>query len=66
MIKVTDIKKVNATRYKEGQLFIEKRSRLFILMNGEFKELFFDKPMTRKQVENIVKKEIEKGLSVNE
>lgn len=65
MITVTDIKKVNTTRFKEGQFF-KQDNRLFILMNGELKEIFFEKTLSRKQIENIVKKEIEKELKNNE
>lgn len=65
MIQVTDIKKVNVTRFKDGQLF-KQDNRLFILMNGELKEIFFEKTLSRKQIENIVKKEIEKELKNNE
>ena len=65
MIQVTDFKKVNKTRFKDGQLF-KQDNRLFILMNGELKEIFFEKTLSRKQIENIVKKEIEKELKNNE
>ena len=64
MIQVTDIKKVNVTRFKDGQLF-KQDNRLFILMNGELKEIFFEKTLSRKQIENIVKKEIERELKDN-
>ena len=65
MIQITDFKKVNTTRFKDGQLF-KQDNRLFILMNGELKEVFFEKTLSRKQIENIVKKEIEKELKNNE
>ena len=65
MIQITDFKKVDKTRFKDGQLF-KQDNRLFILMNGELKEVFFEKTLSRKQIENIVKKEIEKELKNNE
>ena len=64
MIQITDFKKVDKTRFKDGQLF-KQDNRLFILMNGELKEIFFEKTLSRKQIENIVKKEIERELKAN-
>ena len=58
MIKVTQLKDVNTTRYPEGELLIDRDNKAGVIIAGEVKELNFDKPLTRTQINNMIKKEV--------
>ena len=58
MIKVTQLKDVDTTRYPEGELLIDRDNKAGIVISGEVKELNFDKPLTKTQINNMIKKEV--------
>ena len=58
MIKVTQLKDVNTTRYPEGELLIDRDNKAGVIIAGEVKELNFDKPLTKTQINNMIKKEV--------
>ena len=58
MIKVTQLKDVNTTRYPEGELLIDRDTKAGVIIAGEVKELNFDKPLTKTQINNMIKKEV--------
>ena len=58
MIKVTQLKDVDTTRYPEGELLIDRDTKAGLIIGGEVKELNFDKPLTRTQINNMIKKEV--------
>ena len=58
MIKVTQLKDVDTTRYPEGVLLIDRDSKAGLIISGEVKELNFDKPLTKTQINNMIKKEV--------
>ena len=58
MIKVTQLKDVNTTRYPEGELLIDRDNKAGLIIAGEVKELNFDKPLTKTQINNMIKKEV--------
>ena len=58
MIKVTQLKDVNTTRYPEGELLIDRDNKAGVIIGGEVKELNFDKPLTKTQINNMIKKEV--------
>ena len=58
MIKVTQLKDVDTTRYPEGELLIDRDNKAGVIIAGEVKELNFDKPLTRTQINNMIKKEV--------
>ena len=58
MIKVTQLKDVDTTRYPEGGLLIDRDNKAGLIIGGEVKELNFDKPLTRTQINNMIKKEV--------
>ena len=58
MIKVTKLKDVDTTRYPEGELLIDRDNKAGLIIGGEVKELNFDKPLTRTQINNMIKKEV--------
>ena len=58
MIKVTQLKDVDTTRYPEGELLIDKSNKAALIIGGEVKELNFDKPLTKTQINNMIKKEV--------
>ena len=58
MIKVTQLKDVDTTRYPEGELLIDRDSKAGLIISGEVKELNFDKPLTKTQINNMIKKEV--------
>ena len=58
MIKVTQLKDVNTTRYPEGELLIDRDNKAGLIISGEVKELNFDKPLTKTQINNMIKKEV--------
>jgi len=60
MIKVTQLKNVNTTRYPEGELLIDRDNKAGVIIGGEVKELNFDSKLTTTQVRNIVNKELDK------
>ena len=62
MIKVTQLKDVDTTRYPEGELLIDMDSKAGVIIAGEVKELNFDKPLTKTQMNNMIKKEVTKAL----
>ena len=58
MIKVTQLKDVDTTRYPEGELLIDRDTKAGVIIAGEVKELNFDKPLTKTQINNMIKKEV--------
>ena len=58
MIKVTQLKDVDTTRYPEGELLIDRDNKAGVIIDGEVKELNFDKPLTKTQINNMIKKEV--------
>ena len=58
MIKVTQLKDVDTTRYPEGELLIDRDNKAGLIIAGEVKELNFDKPLTKTQINNMIKKEV--------
>ena len=58
MIKVTQLKDVDVARYPEGELLIDRDSKAGVIIAGEVKELNFDKPLTKTQINNMIKKEV--------
>ena len=60
MIKVTQLKDVDTTRYPEGELLIDRDTKAGLIIGGEAKELNFDSTLTTTQVRNIVNKELDK------
>ena len=58
MIKVTQLKDVNVARYPEGELLIDRDTKAGVIIAGEVKELNFDKPLTKTQINNMIKKEV--------
>lgn len=58
MIKVTQLKDVDVARYREGELLIDKSNKAGVIIAGEVKELNFDKPLTKTQINNMIKKEV--------
>ena len=58
MIKVTQLKDVDVARYPEGELLIDRDTKAGLIIGGEVKELNFDKPLTRTQINNMIKKEV--------
>ena len=58
MIKVTQLKDVDTTRYPEGELLIDRDNKAGLIIGGEVKELNFDKPLTKTQINNMIKKEV--------
>ena len=58
MIKVTQLKDVDTTRYPEGELLIDRDNKAGVIIYGEVKELNFDKPLTKTQINNMIKKEV--------
>ena len=58
MIKVTQLKDVDTTRYPEGELLIDRDTKAGVIIAGEVKELNFDKPLTKTQIKNMIKKEV--------
>lgn len=58
MIKVTQLKDVDTTRYPEGELLIDRDNKAGVIIAGEVKELNFDKPLTKTQINNMIKKEV--------
>lgn len=58
MIKVTQLKDVDTTRYPEGELLIDRDNKAGVIIGGEVKELNFDKPLTKTQINNMIKKEV--------
>ena len=58
MIKVTQLKDVDTTRYPEGELLIDRDTKAGLIIGGEVKELNFDKPLTKTQINNMIKKEV--------
>lgn len=62
MIKVTQLKDVNTTRYREGELLIDRDNKAGVIIGGEVKELNFDKPLTKTQINNMIKKEVKKAV----
>ena len=58
MIKVTQLKDVDRTRYPEGELLIDRDNKAGLVIGGEVKELNFDKPLTKTQINNMIKKEV--------
>ena len=62
MIKVTQLKDVNTTRYREGELLIDRDNKAGLIIAGEVKELNFDKPLTKTQINNMIKKEVNNAL----
>ena len=58
MIKVTQLKDVDTTRYPEGALLIDRDTKAGVIIAGEVKELNFDKPLTKTQINNMIKKEV--------
>ena len=62
MIKVTQLKDIDTTRYSEGELLIDRDSKAGVIIAGEVKELNFDKPLTKTQINNMIKKEVNNAL----
>lgn len=62
MIKVTQLKDVDVARYPEGELLIDRDSKAGVIIAGEVKELNFDKPLTKTQINNMIKKEVNNAL----
>ena len=62
MIKVTQLKDVDTTRYPEGELLIDRDNKAGVIIGGEVKELNFDKPLTKTQINNMIKKEVNNAL----
>lgn len=62
MIKVTQLKDVDTTRYPEGELLIDRDTKAGVIIAGEVKELNFDKPLTKTQINNMIKKEVNNAL----
>ena len=60
MIKVTQLKDVDTTRYPEGELLIDRDNKAGLVIAGEVKELNFNLVPTTTQIRNIVKKELDK------
>lgn len=58
MIKVTQLKDVDTSKYPEGELLIDKSNKVGLVIAAEVKELNFDKPLTRTQINNMIKKEV--------
>lgn len=58
MIKVTQLKDVDVARYPEGELLIDRDNKAGVIIAGEVKELNFDKPLTKTQINNMIKKEV--------
>ena len=58
MIKVTQLKDVDVARYPEGELLIDRDNKAGLIIGGEVKELNFDKPLTKTQINNMIKKEV--------
>ena len=58
MIKVTQLKDVDVARYREGELLIDRDNKAGVIIAGEVKELNFDKPLTKTQINNMIKKEV--------
>ena len=58
MIKVTQLQDVNTTRYREGELLIDRDNKAGVIIAGKVKELNFDKPLTKTQINNMIKKEV--------
>ena len=58
MIKVTQLKDVDVARYPEGELLIDRDDKAGLVISGEVKELNFDKPLTKTQINNMIKKEV--------
>ena len=58
MIKVTQLKDVDVARYPEGELLIDRDAKAGVIIAGEVKELNFDKPLTKTQINNMIKKEV--------
>ena len=58
MIKVTQLKDVDVARYPEGELLIDRDNKAGLILSGEVKELNFDKPLTKTQINNMIKKEV--------
>ena len=58
MIKVTQLKDVDTTRYPEGELLIDRDNKAGVIIGGAVKELNFDKPLTKTQINNMIKKEV--------
>ena len=58
MIKVTQLKDVDTSRYPEGELLIDRDNKAGLIIGGEVKELNFDKPLTKTQINNMIKKEV--------
>ena len=58
MIKVTQLKDVDVARYREGELLIDRDNKAGLIIGGEVKELNFDKPLTKTQINNMIKKEV--------
>ena len=58
MIKVTQLKDVDVARYPEGELLIDRDNKAGVIIGGEVKELNFDKPLTKTQINNMIKKEV--------
>ena len=62
MIKVTQLKDVDTSRYPEGELLIDRDNKAGLIIGGEVKELNFDKPLTRTQINNMIKKEVKDAV----
>ena len=62
MIKVTQLKDVDVARYPEGELLIDRDNKAGLIIGGEVKELNFDKPLTRTQINNMIKKEVKDAV----
>ena len=62
MIKVTQLKDVDTTRYPEGELLIDRDTKAGVIIAGEVKELNFDKPLTKTQINNMIKKEVNDAI----
>ncbi|HLQ83674.1 MAG TPA: hypothetical protein VK121_07545 [Pseudogracilibacillus sp.] len=62
MIKVTQLQDVNTTRYREGELLIDRDNKAGVIIAGVVKELNFDKPLTKTQINNMIKKEVKNAV----